>query len=136
MPFKDLPDADRQGNDTPFGLAAGVWTRDLRKAHQAAAALDAGTVWVNCYNAFDNASPWGGIEAKRWGREKGPYGLDLFTQVKSVSITTREALLKPVSRASRPCLILMKHGRDARDTATGHIPGTPRIRKPDYRARG
>ena len=48
LPFKDLPDAIAHGNDTPYGLAAGVWTQDLRKAHQAAAALDAGTVWVNC----------------------------------------------------------------------------------------
>jgi aldehyde dehydrogenase (NAD+)/phenylacetaldehyde dehydrogenase len=86
LPFKDLPDAIQKGNDTPFGLAAGVWTRDLRKAHQAAAALDAGTVWVNCYNAFDNASPWGGFKQSGWGREKGPYGLDLFTQIKSVVI--------------------------------------------------
>jgi acyl-CoA reductase-like NAD-dependent aldehyde dehydrogenase len=86
LPFKDLPDAIQKGNDTPFGLAAGVWTRDLKKAHQAAAALDAGTVWVNCYNAFDNASPWGGFKQSGWGREKGPYGLDLFTQIKSVVI--------------------------------------------------
>jgi acyl-CoA reductase-like NAD-dependent aldehyde dehydrogenase len=86
LPFTDLPDAIRRGNDSPFGLAAGVWTRDLQKAHQAAAALDAGTVWVNCYNAFDNASPWGGAKQSGWGREKGPYGLDLFTQVKSVII--------------------------------------------------
>jgi acyl-CoA reductase-like NAD-dependent aldehyde dehydrogenase len=86
LPFKDLPDAIQQGNHTPFGLAAGVWTRDLRKAHQAAAALQAGTVWVNCYNAFDNASPWGGFKQSGWGREKGAYGLDLFTQIKSVII--------------------------------------------------
>jgi acyl-CoA reductase-like NAD-dependent aldehyde dehydrogenase len=86
IPFKDLPDAIAKGNDSPFGLAAGVWTRDIRKAHQAAAALDAGTVWVNCYNAFDNASPWGGFKQSGWGREKGPYGLDLFTQIKSVII--------------------------------------------------
>jgi len=86
MPFRDLPDAIQKGNDTPYGLAAGVWTRDLKKAHQAAAALEAGTVWINCYNAFDNASPWGGMKQSGWGREKGPYGLDLFTQVKSVVV--------------------------------------------------
>jgi phenylacetaldehyde dehydrogenase len=86
IPFDDLPDAIALGNDSPFGLAAGVWTRDIRKGHQAAAALDAGTVWVNCYNAFDNASPWGGFKQSGWGREKGPYGLDLFTQIKSVII--------------------------------------------------
>jgi acyl-CoA reductase-like NAD-dependent aldehyde dehydrogenase len=84
VPFQDFPEAIDKANDTPFGLAAGVWTRDLRKAHQAAAALDAGTVWINCYNAFDNASPWGGMKQSGWGREKGPYGLDLFTQIKSV----------------------------------------------------
>ena len=86
IPFKDLPDAVAKGNDSNFGLAAGVWTQSLRKAHQAAAALEAGTVWVNCYNAFDNASPWGGFKQSGWGREKGPYGLDLFTQIKSVVI--------------------------------------------------
>ena len=86
IPFDDLPDAIAKGNDSPFGLAAGVWTRDIRKAHQAAAALEAGTVWMNCYNAFDNASPWGGFKQSGWGREKGPYGLDLFTQIKSVII--------------------------------------------------
>ena len=86
IPFDDQPDAIAKGNDSPFGLAAGVWTRDIRKAHQTAAALDAGTVWVNCFNAFDNASPWGGFKLSGWGREKGPYGLDLFTQVKSVIV--------------------------------------------------
>jgi acyl-CoA reductase-like NAD-dependent aldehyde dehydrogenase len=86
MPFKDLNDAVMKGNDTPFGLAAGVWTKDVKKALAAAAALEAGTVWVNCYNAFDNASPWGGMKLSGWGREKGPYGLDLFTQIKSVVI--------------------------------------------------
>jgi acyl-CoA reductase-like NAD-dependent aldehyde dehydrogenase len=86
MPFDDLPDAVLQGNDSPYGLAAGVWTTDVRKAHQAAAALDVGTVWVNCYNAFDNASPWGGNKMSGWGREKGQYGLDLFTKIKSVLV--------------------------------------------------
>jgi aldehyde dehydrogenase (NAD+) len=84
MPFRDLADAVARGNDTPYGLAAGVWTADVRKAHQAAAALDVGTVWVNCYNAFDNASPWGGNKLSGWGREKGQYGLNLFTKLKSV----------------------------------------------------
>jgi acyl-CoA reductase-like NAD-dependent aldehyde dehydrogenase len=84
IPFKNLEDAIGQGNNNAYGLAAGVWTRDVRKAHQAAAALDVGTVWVNCYNAFDNASPWGGNKLSGWGREKGQYGLDLFTKLKSV----------------------------------------------------
>src|SRR5260370_25933166 len=74
------------GGQTQVAATNGVWTRDLRKAHQAAAALETGTVWVNCYNAFDNASPWGGMKQSGWGREKGPYGLDLFTQIKSVIV--------------------------------------------------
>jgi acyl-CoA reductase-like NAD-dependent aldehyde dehydrogenase len=86
VPFTDLADAVKKGNDTDYGLAAGVWTTDVRKALQAADALRAGTVWVNCYNAFDNASPWGGFKQSGWGREKGPYGLDLFTEVKSVVV--------------------------------------------------
>jgi acyl-CoA reductase-like NAD-dependent aldehyde dehydrogenase len=86
VPFDDLPAAVERGNDTEYGLAAGVWTRDVRKALQAASALQAGTVWVNCYNAFDNASPWGGFKQSGWGREKGAYGLDLFTEVKSVVV--------------------------------------------------
>ena len=86
FPSMILPVPITKGNDSPFGLAAGVWTRDIRKGHQAAAALEAGTVWVNCYNAFDNACPWGGFKQSGWGREKGPYGLDLFTQTKSVII--------------------------------------------------
>lgn len=86
LPFDDLDDAVFQGNNSAFGLAAGVWTRDIKKAHQAAADLETGTVWVNCYNAFDNASPWGGYKASGWGREKGRYALDLFTQVKSVVV--------------------------------------------------
>jgi phenylacetaldehyde dehydrogenase len=86
LPFKDLPDAVAKGNDSEYGLAAGVWTRDLRKALQTASALQTGTVWVNSYNAFDNASPWGGYKQSGWGREKGPYGLDLFTELKSVVV--------------------------------------------------
>ena len=71
----------RRSPDSLCGLAAGVSTRDLRSAHPAAAALDAGTAWVNCYNAFDNASPWGGFKRSGWGSEKSPYGLELFTQI-------------------------------------------------------
>lgn len=86
IPFKDLEDAVAKGNDTVYGLAAGVWTQDIRKALRAASELQAGTVWVNCYNAFDNASPWGGMKQSGWGREKGQYALELYTQVKSVVI--------------------------------------------------
>jgi aldehyde dehydrogenase (NAD+) len=84
IPFDDLEDAVAQGNATPYGLGAGVWTRDIKKAHWAAAALKAGSVWINCYNIYDAASPFGGYKESGFGREMGHYNLDLFTQVKSV----------------------------------------------------
>jgi acyl-CoA reductase-like NAD-dependent aldehyde dehydrogenase len=84
IPFKDENDAVLQGNDTLYGLAAGVWTRDVSRAHRVARAIRAGTVWVNCYNVFDAASPFGGYKESGYGRELGRYALDLYTQVKSV----------------------------------------------------
>ena len=84
LPFKDENDAVFQGNNTLYGLAAGVWTRDVSKAHRVARALRAGTVWVNCYNVFDPAAPFGGYKQSGYGRELGRYALDLYTQVKSV----------------------------------------------------
>jgi acyl-CoA reductase-like NAD-dependent aldehyde dehydrogenase len=84
IPFKDVDDAILQGNATTYGLGAGVWTRDIKKAHRAAAALKAGSVWINCYNIYDPASPFGGYKESGIGREMGRYNLDLFTQVKSV----------------------------------------------------
>jgi len=84
IPFKDEHDAIFQGNNTFYGLAAGVWTRDVSKAHRVARALRAGTVWVNCYNVFDAAAPFGGYKQSGYGRELGRYALDLYTQVKTV----------------------------------------------------
>ena len=84
IPFEDENDAVLQGNDTSYGLAAGVWTRDVSKAHRVARALRAGTVWINCYNVFDAISPFGGYKQSGYGRELGRYALDLYTQVKSV----------------------------------------------------
>src|SRR5947199_371374 len=82
--FKDEHDAVLQGNDTTYGLAAGIWTRDVSKAHRVARALRAGTVWVNCYNVFDASAPFGGYKESGYGRELGRYAVDLYTQVKSV----------------------------------------------------
>lgn len=87
MPFDDeaqVADVIRRANDTEYGLAAGVWTTDIRKAHKVAHALEAGTVWVNCYNALDAAVPFGGYKQSGYGREMGSYALDLYTNVKSV----------------------------------------------------
>ncbi len=84
IPFKDENDAVLQGNDTTYGLAAAVWTNDVRRAHQVARALKAGTVWVNCYNNIDPISPFGGYKQSGIGRELGKQSIDLYTQVKSV----------------------------------------------------
>ena len=84
IPFKDEHDAVLQGNDTVYGLAAGVWTRDVSKAHKVARALKAGTVWVNCYNQMDATSPFGGYKQSGFGRELGKHSLELYTQIKQV----------------------------------------------------
>jgi aldehyde dehydrogenase (NAD+)/phenylacetaldehyde dehydrogenase len=86
MPFDDLDDLITKANDTAYGLAAGVWTQDLKKAHYIAHGIKAGTVWVNCYNVFDAASPFGGYKQSGIGREMGSYALDNYTEVKSVWI--------------------------------------------------
>ncbi|HEX8391955.1 MAG TPA: aldehyde dehydrogenase family protein [Longimicrobium sp.] len=82
--FKDLDEALEIGNSTEYGLAAAVWTKDVRKAHVAAHKLRAGTVWINTYHNLDTASPFGGYKQSGYGRELGRHALDLYTQVKSV----------------------------------------------------
>jgi len=84
MPFTDATDVIPKSNDTIYGLAAGIWTKDIKKAHALAAKLRAGTVWINCYNIFDAALPFGGYKQSGWGREMGHEVLENYTEVKSV----------------------------------------------------
>ena len=84
IPFKDLDEVIARANRTIYGLAAGVWTRDIKKAHAIANSVRAGTVWVNCFNVLDTRAPFGGFKQSGSGRELGEYGLLEYTEVKTV----------------------------------------------------
>jgi phenylacetaldehyde dehydrogenase len=84
IPFSEPEEVVRSANHTVYGLAAAVWTRDISKAHRVAAKLRAGTVWINCYNVFDPALPFGGYKQSGWGREMGHAVLELYTETKAV----------------------------------------------------
>lgn len=84
--FDDLDEVARQANDTSYGLAASIWTKDLSAMHKLASKLKAGTVWGNCHTLIDPALPFGGYKESGLGREQGRYGVESYTQLKSVII--------------------------------------------------
>jgi aldehyde dehydrogenase (NAD+) len=84
--FKDVDEVIARANSTNYGLAAGVWTHDIKKAHAVANAMRAGTVWVNCYHVLDTRAPFGGFKQSGIGRELGEYGLQEYTEVKTVTV--------------------------------------------------
>ncbi|NET48352.1 MAG: aldehyde dehydrogenase family protein [Merismopedia sp. SIO2A8] len=84
--FKDIDEVIERANATMYGLAAAVWTKDIGKAHAIANSVRAGTVWVNCFDVFDAAAPFGGFKQSGIGRELGEYGLQQYTEVKTVTV--------------------------------------------------
>jgi phenylacetaldehyde dehydrogenase len=86
MPFKEADDSlIAAANDTIYGLAAGVWTRDIGKAHRIANGIKAGSVWINCYHVFDSALPFGGYKQSGWGREMGQAVLSNYLEMKAIT---------------------------------------------------
>jgi acyl-CoA reductase-like NAD-dependent aldehyde dehydrogenase len=85
IPFADMEDAVAKANQTIYGLAAGIWTRDIGRAHGLARRIQAGTIWINTYNRYDSGSPFGGYKQSGFGRDLGyEAALEKYTQVKSV----------------------------------------------------
>jgi aldehyde dehydrogenase (NAD+) len=87
LKFKDVNEIVDRANNTSYGLAAAVWTRDVSKAHHLAAKIKAGTVWINCYDVFDAAAPFGGFKMSGMGRELGERGLEAYTETKTVTVS-------------------------------------------------
>jgi acyl-CoA reductase-like NAD-dependent aldehyde dehydrogenase len=82
--FDGVDEAVARANDSQYGLAAAVWTKDIKKAHTVARRLQAGTVWINAYNVYDTAAPFGGYKESGFGRELGVHALEHYTQTKTV----------------------------------------------------
>lgn len=87
MPFDDEAEVIARANNTTFGLAAGVWTSNVGRAHRYAEAVNAGAVWINCYNVFDAALPFGGFKHSGWGKEMGGEALDSYLQSKAITVS-------------------------------------------------
>ncbi|HEX3683516.1 MAG TPA: aldehyde dehydrogenase family protein [Bryobacteraceae bacterium] len=86
LKFKDMDELVERANKTIYGLAAAVWTRDITKAHNIANNVRAGTVWINCFDVFDAAAPFGGFKQSGIGRELGEYGLQQYSEIKTVTV--------------------------------------------------
>ena len=86
MKFKSIEEVIDRANNTMYGLAAAVWTKDISKAQAISNNVRAGTIWVNCYDVFDAAAPFGGFKQSGMGRELGEYGLQQYTEVKTITV--------------------------------------------------
>ncbi|MGW6456777.1 aldehyde dehydrogenase family protein [Streptomyces sp. NPDC055078] len=86
LPFDDESELVALANDSDYGLAAGIWTKDIARAHRVAGLIEAGTVWINCYNAFSAGLPFGGYKQSGWGREQGAEAMDLYLETKTVCV--------------------------------------------------
>ena len=95
MKFREVDEVIAMANDTPYGLAAGIWTNDIKRAHRVAREIKAGTVWINTYRAISYASPFGGYKHSGYGREMGMEAVREFTQVKSVWVDLAETVPDP-----------------------------------------
>ena len=100
IPFDNEEDVIKMANDTPFGLAAGVWTKDLGRANRMANALHAGTIWINTYRTISHSMPFGGMESSGYGRENGIEAIKEFTQVKSVWVQHTGRMVDPFAMRS------------------------------------
>jgi aldehyde dehydrogenase (NAD+) len=86
LPFEGFDEVVDRANKTFYGLAAGVWTKDIDKAHNYARAVKAGTIWVNCYHVVDTTTPFGGFKMSGQGRENGESALEHYTETKTVTV--------------------------------------------------
>jgi acyl-CoA reductase-like NAD-dependent aldehyde dehydrogenase len=90
IPFKDADEVVRMSNDNPYGLAAAIWTNDIKKALNTAKAIRAGTIWINDTQPAPSEAPWGGYKASGFGRELGAWGLEDYLEVKHVYVNLEE----------------------------------------------